>query len=548
MARMIPYPMRHDVKSPAEKRLYELFYAHLSDDWTVFHGVPWQARDVRHGAKDGETDFVIAHRDYGILILEVKGGQIRYDGPSGQWYSNHYTIKDPFEQARASKYSLLSVLKELPYWRTHRITIGHAVAFPDVDISHTQRILRPDAPLDIVMDKRHTRDLTNWVINVFDYWRGQESDTSAPGTAGLKEVELVLSPTLYLKPLLSSEIEDEQQELLNVTKEQFDLLTFISLHRRAAISGCAGSGKTLLAVEKAKRLHQQGFKVLLTCFNYNLSAFLKGNLLDYSGIHVAHFHGLCNDLAHQAGLIRHMPHQEKSQSYYNTTLPSLLIEAADLLDWRVDAIIVDEGQDFREDWELSLQYLLRDPDHGIMYIFYDDNQNLYQPGQRIPLAQAPFPLTKNCRNTQFIHAFTKQFYRSDHSITAIGPQGREVVIERYDTLEKMKQLLRHHLHQLIIQEKVPAPDIVVLTPRAENKSYLWKVGALGTFRLVDQPTGATGEVFCTTIHQFKGLESPIIILAELDPEYAQDIEKLLYIGGSRACNHLIMLAHDKLPM
>jgi len=124
MARMIPYPLRLDVKSPAEKRLYDLFSVQLSDDWTVFHGVPWQARDVRHGAKDGEADFVIAHQDHGILILEVKGGQIRYDGPSGQWYSSHYTIKDPFEQAKGSKYSLLGVLKELPYWRTHKITLG----------------------------------------------------------------------------------------------------------------------------------------------------------------------------------------------------------------------------------------------------------------------------------------------------------------------------------------------------------------------------------------------------------------------------------------
>ncbi len=548
MARMIPYPMRHDVKSPAEKRLYDLFNAQLSDEWTVFHGVPWQARDVRYGAKDGETDFVIAHRDFGILILEVKGGQIRYDGSSGQWYSNHYTIKDPFEQARTSKYSLLSVLKELPFWRTHRITLGHAVAFPDVDITYPQRMLRPDAPLDIIMEKRHTRDLAVWVRNIFDYWKGHEANTIAPGAAGLKEVELVLSPTLFLKPLLSSEIEDEQQELLTVTEDQFGLLNFISQHRRAAISGCAGSGKTLMAVEKAKRLHQQGFQVLLTCFNYNLGAFLQENLLDYPGIHVAHFHGLCYDLARKAGLLKHIPYEENIQSYFSTTLPSLLVEAADLLDWRVDAIIVDEGQDFREDWELSLQYLLHDPDNGIMYIFYDDNQNLYQPGQRIPLAQAPFPLPKNCRNTQFIHAFTKQFYRSDHSITAIGPLGREVVIERYDTLEKMKQLLKRYLHQLIVEEKVHAQDIVVLTPRTETKSYLWKIGTLGNFRLVDQPTGATGEVFCTTIHQFKGLESPIIILAELDQEYTSDIEKLLYIGGTRACNHLILLAQEKLPV
>ena len=68
---MIPFPIRDDVKSPAEKRLYEMFNIQLSADWMIFHNIPWQARDIRHGAKDGETDFVLAHPDYGILIFAL---------------------------------------------------------------------------------------------------------------------------------------------------------------------------------------------------------------------------------------------------------------------------------------------------------------------------------------------------------------------------------------------------------------------------------------------------------------------------------------------
>src|SRR5713101_5302373 len=545
MAKMIPFPIRRDVKSPAERRLYDLFKDQLSADWTIFHNVPWQTRDVRSGAKDGETDFVLAHPDYGILILEVKGGQVRYDGSSGQWFSNEYTIKDPFEQARSSKYSLLSVLKEQPYWRAHWITIGHAVAFPDVDIIHEPRMLRPDAPREIIMEKIHTKDLTSWVKNVFHYWRGQESNSNTPGPIGIKEVELVLSPSFFLKPLLSSDIEDEQVELLRVTEEQFEILNFLRLHRRAAVSGCAGSGKTLMAVEKAKRLAQQGFNILLTCFNYNLSVFLQANLADYPTIHVQHFHGLCRDLARKAGLLVATDRTEKSQDFYDEELPSLLVEAADRLSWRVDAIIVDEGQDFDEVWDLSLRYLLHDPEDGIMYIFFDDNQNLYQPGQHVPLEKTPFPLSKNCRNTKLTHTFAQKFYRSDHPITAIGPQGRPVLIERYDTPDKMKQILRRNLHQLVIQEKVQAQDIVILTPKAPDKSVLGGLGLLGNFRLVNHPTGASGEVFYTTIYKFKGLESPIVILVEMEPEYAPDMEKLFYIGSSRACNHLIVIARHE---
>ncbi|WP_169460987.1 NERD domain-containing protein [Ktedonobacter racemifer] len=546
---MIPSPMRSDTKSPAERRLYELFRTQLSDDWLVFHSVPWQARNVKYGARDGEADFVLLHPDIGLLVLEVKGGHIRYVGESGQWFSNEYVIHDPFEQAKTSKYHLLQVLKEQPYWSSHRINIGHAVAFPDVDISQSHHMLRPDAPRTIILDKGQTRNLEAWLHDVFHYWSGQNQDSGTPGQFGAREVKNVLSPSLYLKPLLSSEFEDEEEEFLRLTQEQFQLLDFLRHHRRVAISGCAGSGKTLMAVEKAKKLHQQGFSVLLTCYNYNLAAYLRESVNDYPNIHVHHFHGLCSHLAKEAGLLNEKALQSPSQDYYNTTLPSLLFEAIDRVDWRVDAIVIDEGQDFREEWELALQYLLHDPDNGIFYIFYDNNQKLYQEDQRyLPLQQAPFPLSKNCRNTRHIHNFALQFYDADSLITSDTPQGREVVIERYSGNDQLKKLLRRTIHHLVQEEQVAAEDIVILTPRAPQHSALTHMGMLGNFRLVSTPTWASGEIFYTTIHQYKGLESPVVILVELEPDYAPNIETLLYIGSSRARNHLIVLSHEQLDV
>ena len=95
-----------------------------------------------------------------------------------------------------------------------------------------------------------------------------------------------------------------------------------------------------------------------------------------------------------------------------------------------------------------------------------------------------------------------------------------------------------------MKQGISADDIVILTPRSYENSSLWKFGQLGNVRLVSQRTGASGEVFCTTIHQYKGLESPVVILAEIESEIAPSLKKLLYIGASRACNHLIMIVHD----
>src|SRR5690242_11916539 len=119
MARMIPEQLRADTKSNAEKALYRAFQQQLPADTVVFHQVPWQLINPRNGARDGEADFVIADPKWGMLIIEVKGGAVRYEGHEDQWYSGIYHIKDPFQQATGSKYSLLAFLKEQAFWR-HR--------------------------------------------------------------------------------------------------------------------------------------------------------------------------------------------------------------------------------------------------------------------------------------------------------------------------------------------------------------------------------------------------------------------------------------------
>jgi len=203
---------------------------------------------------------------------------------------------------------------------------------------------------------------------------------------------------------------------------------------------------------------------------------------------------------------------------------------------------VDEGQDFHDNWWVPLQCLLHDPDQSILYVFFDDNQNLYRTAQNIPLELAPFPLTRNCRNTQRIHQVVMRFYQSDQMPLAQGPVGRRVEVRTYAHVGGLKRYLRQALHRLVVEENVPAEDIVVLTPRRREHSHLWRLGPVGNFRLTDQWSAGSGEIFCSTVHSFKGLESPVVILAEIEPYGAQDLEPILYVGCSRACNHLIVLA------
>lgn len=552
MARMYPARPRVETKSQAELKLYHAFREALPDDYVVFHSVAWLARDPRSGAQDGEADFVVAHPARGVLVLEVKGGRITYDGAAGRWYSNEHSIQDPFEQARGNKHSLLAKLKDLPYWRSRWLTIGHAVAFPDVVV---KRDLRLDAPHEIILDARDLMALRAWLDAAFAYYAARDTQAGGPGPGGVDELIRLLSPSWELRSPLGVEFAGEEEAIIRLTEEQFGLLDFLSDHRRVAISGCAGSGKTTMAVEQARRLGGQGFRVLLTCFNRHLAEFLGGSLS--WPVEVMHFHRLCSrkqQLAWEQCDIMGTPKPlgdlvqlaSKDQGYWDTRLPEALMTAAEVLGPQYDAIVADDGQDFRPNWWIPLLCLLQDPDHGIFYVFYDDNQNIYKTEGNLPSGLERYTLSVNCRNTQHIHRTFVPFYRGRKLPSARGPEGRKPEAIFYTSEQVLKRELQSNLHRLVFEEDVPTEDIVILTPRSRTTSTLWRWPNVGNLRLTDRWPPGPNQVYCTSVYLFKGLESPVVILAELSPRDS-NLEALLYVGFSRARNHLIILAEDGLP-
>lgn len=482
MARMFPDYLRSDVSSEAEKVLYKAFQKQLSDDFTVFHQVRWQVRDLRSGARDGEADFVIACPNLGILVLEVKGGSIRYDGTSHKWYSNNNSINDPFHQACDSKYSLIKLLRDLrwKYWRNRWIPIGHAVAFPDHRIN---RSLRLDAPKDIILDNAQLSILSDWVKAAMNYYRSQ--DTSHRGknfdANSVRELVRILSPAITPQSVLTDN--GIEVVLRDLTEQQFRLLDSMGEQRRLAISGCAGSGKTLLALEKARRLNALGFSVLVTCYSKALAQFLRKSLSRRRNLHVYTFHDICEKLFRQAGIApdKNIPEDKLFDDIY----PELLIDAADQLNWRVDAVIVDEGQDFRENWWVALKFLLNDPDKGIFYFFHDNNQNIYDCCDwELLLEETPFRLTENCRNTQKIHYHALQFYSNPYSTAALGPVGRDVEFHSYTGDTELRNTLGRLLHRLIVTQGRSTKDIVILTTR---RRQALQNRVLGQFRVKADP-------------------------------------------------------------
>ncbi|MCX6056884.1 MAG: nuclease-related domain-containing protein [Chloroflexi bacterium] len=167
----LPESILSDPKRNAEKKVFEALSG-LASSFVVFYSVAWQSRK-EGSARDGEADFVIAHPDYGVLVLEVKGGGVSFDAISGQWttvdrYGNSYLI-DPIDQARKSHYKLLDKFKDLREWDNSRLlTIGHAVCFPDVIVGNKQ--LKLDLPREIVVDHDDLQNIDETIQRIFEHW------------------------------------------------------------------------------------------------------------------------------------------------------------------------------------------------------------------------------------------------------------------------------------------------------------------------------------------------------------------------------------------
>ena len=526
--------------SSAERRLYEGFLGQLDDAFVVYHSVDWVIlRDGR--SEQGEADFVVAHPELGLLVLEAKGGSIAYDPATRRWTQTghggaHRLDEDPFHQAEDEMRSLVRILEAQPGWERWMPSYGFGVAFPD---GRYERDAHPGAPAQIAIDHDDLPRLSDRVPEVMRHWL---RPGRAFGAEGIDALALALGYRVEIRVPLRLRFDEEDKKIVELTRDQAWVLAFVTNRKRAAVTGAAGSGKTLLALQIATRLAAKGHRTLLTCFNRRLGDYLREAAGDVPGLDVDHFHQLCVRVAKEAGLTVPEADVEPGSRHFEHELPELLAEAAAVLGPRYDAVVVDEGQDFRECWWPALLSLHRDPDEGMLYVFADDEQNLYGGALPVPEDLRVGPIPHNLRNTREIGEFVSVFYSGEQKPVAKGPPGRAVEIIGYRDDEDLSRLLGTVLRNLVEEEHLPIEDIAVLTPSGTGKSRLRARGEAGGYRLSE--TVEPGTILATSVHAFKGLERPVVVLAELGDKHLEDLRRYLYVGGSRARNHLIVLATE----
>lgn len=533
MALMYPPTPKEYKENSLEGIMFDAFKK-MSDDYMVFHSMTITTTDG-DVIEQSETDFVVFHPKKGIICVEAKAGQVKC--VDGVWYYGNdkpMPHDGPFCQASNNMFNLMDYFKVRGYDSIKkRCKFLYAVWFPSADDNRINRFSLPsNAPREIILTKNALDNVEEKIDKIFEYSFMSKRETALSN----RDVEIIvndiLAPSFELVSMV--EVIDNHRTVVfrKMLTEQVSLLNYLEEQNNAVINGLGGTGKTVMAVEKARKHASKGEQVLFLCFNKRLCEHLK-NTYKMENVHYYTIDGfacyLCNT-------------KEADYEKLKVLLETMYCESS----FPFQHIIIDEGQDFGRDHivECDLISLLKDnviddeKKHGSFYMFYDKNQMVQS--RKVPSyiqeADCRLTLYRNCRNTKHIATTSLRFLDSDKQ-----PKLFDAAIE--GNLPKLSIVEDTQTAIITINKILDGyisdgyKDISILTCKTEETSVLANEASKGMYLY-------KGIKFLfTTCRKFKGLESDVIILIDIDAsEMLENEDKNLYVGASRAKYELAMVS------
>ena len=530
----IMYPEKPKEFSPNSKEdlMFEALEK-LPDSYYVFHS--FKIVNVTDNTLyESETDFVIFNPDKGILCIEAKAGNVKYEDGKWMYGSNIEMSHDgPFHQASNNKWKIIKLIKDKGYGDLiEKCKFLHAVWFPSVSKEKFKEIsLPPDANLDIMLTSEAIDNIENEISRIFEIELPNKIVTNLGGQDKELLLNNVLAPKFDLISIAEINMNHKNQVFKKMLSEQVALLNYLEEQNNAVINGLAGTGKTVMALEKAKRHSDNNENVLFLCYNKYLRDYLEENY-NYANVDFYTIDGLACKLTN------------KKEPNYELLLETL----SDFYDKKIfpyKHVIIDEGQDFgREGLEDILEYLKmivldEEINNGSFYMFYDKNQMIQS--SKIPdfieNSDCKLTLYKNCRNTINIAKTSIRLLRSDKNIkvkdgTLIGESN-----DMYYSKSRINTIyILNNLIESLKRQKYKS--IQILTCKTEDKSIIRDEIINGYYEYNKE------KYPFTTCRKFKGLEAEAVILVDISKEMLlEEMSQLLYVGASRAKYKLIMISN-----
>lgn len=529
--------------------------------WTVLHSFNL-AEHVRQ--LQGEVDFVIIIPELGILCLEVKAHhEVRVE--EGVWLFGRQRRRDksPFQQASDAMHSVRQQLLNHP--ELSGIVCWSAVLFTHTAFSQTS----PEwhSWQAIGTHQYHSRPVSDLLVgvlkNAHTFLRERRPGWYRAGVKRPTEDECaaithLLRPSFEVLETPRERAKRLEGEVRRYTEEQYAALDAMTTNRRVIFTGPAGTGKTVLALEAAKRAVAQGRRVLLLCFNQLLGRHLKEQcesldpLVTTGTLH-----------AHMRKLSGVAVPDNASAHFWQQELPMMAAERLLLNEdeaYLYDEIIVDEAQDIlREPYLDVLDLSLRGGLAAGQWRFFGDfeQQAIYradgEEGMTVEAFQerrsgnaSLFSLRINCRNATQISTLVELVAQLEPGYSRVLRQGSDLEprLHSFTTESEQVQLLTAELTQLY-EEGYRGDDIVVLSVLRDADAVAAQVtSSPWQQRLVPLAARPAGHIGYSSVHAYKGLEAPVVILTDVNHVRDKDAAAVLYVGLTRALHRLIVLLND----
>lgn len=520
MAIMIPEKPRVFEPASQEGLIFDALTL-LPEDYYVFHS--FRITDTRDGTfHESETDFVIFNRTKGVICLEAKAGQVRYE--NGCWlYGSGIPMHNggPFNQASANKYKLMRYISDSNMaFILEKCKFFHAVWFPSVSNDRLKSMTLPsEGDKTLVLTKEALVAPEEFIDKIYALQLPSRVETKLSEIECKHLVREIFCPQFNVFPSASFDADLKKIVFHRLLDEQAGILDFLDEQLTAAVNGAAGTGKTMIAVEKARRHAAVGERVLFLCFNAKLKDYLEENyardLVSYYTI-AGFACKLCNTVKPNYEDLK-----SKLEDYYiSGSFP-------------YKHIIIDEGQDFGNEAieETDIIQLIYDiivdaNQGGTFYVFYDRLQLIQARAMPKFIGDLDCRLTlyRNCRNTENIAVTSlRPITERKPKVFDGAVKGAPAKLHFCDSAQSEKERI-----DSIIDELTTAGyrDIVLLTCKTEATSILNDSVNNGKYR---------NKYLFTTCRKFKGLEADVVILLDVDKTtFEQDNVLLFYVGASRA--------------
>lgn len=506
----------------------------LSEEYYVFHSFKIVSIDA-DVITASETDFVIFHPQKGILCIEAKAGKVKLEG--NKWkYANGDEMSHggPYRQAESGKWRLRDYIKDSGYgYLMNRCKLLHAVWFPSVDNEYISKVNLPaEADRKITLTADSFDNIEEEISAIFDIELPNKVETKLT-TADIKLlIDKFLAPSFDLIPIANMKVENQRYVFKRMLKEQVALLSYLEEQDNAVINGLAGTGKTVMAVEKARRHAENDESVLFLCYNHYLKEHLQDNY-GHPNISFYTIDGLACKLCDTVTPNYDRLKEVLEEMYLEETFP-------------YKHIIIDEGQDFGKERlnDISVIELLKanvvdDGKNGTFYLFYDKNQTVQ--AARLPsyIGESDCKLTlyRNCRNTENI---------ATTSLRLLGENKKPKLFDGAIVGDSPEMFFAEDVNQTVLTlnaiiEKAWAEDytdIQILTCKTEESSIISDECSTGVYLY------KTKKIPFTTCRKYKGLEADVVIMVDLDNDtFENNAEQVMYVGSSRARYKLSLICN-----